>query len=43
MSSPLKLSLTLILTFLLLAGCMQVPDDLPPLARHVNAEAAAPA
>jgi len=41
MPNRLKLLLTLTLASLLLGGCMQVPDDLPPLAMGVTADQAA--
>ncbi|WP_339448077.1 hypothetical protein [Pseudomonas sp. EA_5y_Pfl2_R50] len=40
MSNTIKLPFVLTLAFLLLGGCMRVPDDLPPLASHVKAVAA---
>jgi starvation-inducible outer membrane lipoprotein len=38
MPNRLKLLLTLTLASLLLGGCMQVPDDLPPLAMCAPAD-----
>ncbi|WP_257012229.1 MULTISPECIES: hypothetical protein [Pseudomonas] len=37
MSDRLKLLLTLTLASLLLGGCMQLPDDIPPLAMCATA------
>ncbi|WP_264082126.1 hypothetical protein [Pseudomonas hamedanensis] len=39
MSNTLKLPLTLLIAFLLLGGCMPVPDGLPELATVVATDA----
>lgn len=38
MFDRLKLLLTLTLASLLLGGCMQLPDDIPPLAMRATAD-----